>query len=365
MIPQPRRPLFERFSRVQERLAHLALADLPTPVRTMTAVADRVGAGGLWLKDDGPSSARYGGNKVRKLEFLLGDALSRRARAVMTFGYAGSNHATATAIHAASVGVRSISMLLPQHNAAYLRSNLLVSAAVGADIHEFGSRAALVAGTVLALARGLVRDGRLPYVIAPGGSSPLGTIGFVNAAFELDEQVSAGLLPRPAVIYAAGGSLGTVVGLGIGLAVLGWPTRIHAVRVVDEQFVNPRVAGVLWRKTIALLRDADPSFPDIAAPADRIVFRSEFFGGLYALETSEGKEAAAIAAEDGLSLDLTYTSKTLACLLADARAGRLAAPALFWSTCNSSDIGGLAAQATTGDLRPRLRRYFDTTMRSD
>lgn len=361
-MPPVSRPLFDRFGGLAAGLPLVELGNLPTPVRSMDGLAARIGAASLWLKDDGPTSPHYGGNKVRKLELLLAAARAEGARTVMTFGYAGSNHATATAVHAARLGLGSISILLPQQNAAYLRKNLLVSASVGAELHEYPSRSALYAGSALTLLTHRLRDGRSPTIIAPGGSSALGTVGFVNAAFEMAAQADAGLLPMPERIYAAGGSLGTVVGLGIGLAALGATTRVTAVRVVDERFVNPSRALALWRKTVELLRSRDASFPDIGDPGDRIEFRSEFFGGEYACVTPEADEARRLARDEaGLVLDITYTAKALACLVADARAGRLReGSALFWNTCNSSDLAAQAALATPADLPRRLRRYFET-----
>ncbi|MFN2424857.1 MAG: 1-aminocyclopropane-1-carboxylate deaminase/D-cysteine desulfhydrase [Candidatus Binatia bacterium] len=356
-----RRPLFARFPGLAAGLPWIRLATLPTPVRRMAKLGDRVGPSALWLKDDGPSSAFYGGNKVRKLELVLGAARARHAARVLTFGYAGSNHAAATAVHASRVGMRSISILLPQPNASYLRKNLLVSAAVGAELHEYPSRAALYAGTVLTILKHAVRDRKLPFLIAPGGSSPLGTVSFVNAAFELAEQVDAGLLPLPEKIYVAAGSLGTVVGLGIGLAALGLPVGVVAVRVVDEQYVNPTTASALWRNTLALLRGCDAAFPDVGEAGDRISFRGEFFGGEYAGATTEAVEAQRLAGKlEALDLDITYTAKALACLLTDARASRLPqGPVLFWNTRNSSDLSDLAEGASPGELPRRLRRYFE------
>ncbi len=358
---QDRRPLFEHYPALVAALPRVPLAVLPSPVRRLTGLSARVPAAALWLKDDGPSSPFYGGNKVRKLELLLASARAAGAKKVLTFGYAGSNHATATAVHASRLGLRSISILLPQHNAAYLRRNLLVSHAVGAELHEHPSVSALVAGTALTMLKHRLRDGRFPVVVPPGGSSPLGTVGFVNAAFELAEQVDAGLLPLPERIYVAAGSLGTVVGLGLGLAALGLTIPIHGVRVVEERYVNPSRLEALWRRTLALLRSAAPGFPDVSGAVERIVLRGEFFGGEYALPTPESADARRLAVKlDGLDLDGTYTAKTLACVLADARAARLpSGPVLFWNTANSSDLSELAGDVEPADLPRRLRRYFE------
>lgn len=359
-----RRPLFNHYPALVPKLPLVSLAVLPTPVRRLTGLSSRIpsaSAMSLWLKDDGRSSPFYGGNKVRKLELLLASARAAGAKTVLTFGYAGSNHATATAVHASRLGLRSVSILLPQHDAAYLRKNLLVSQAVGAELHEYPSRSALIAGTLLTMLKHRARDGRFPVVIPPGGSSALGTVGFVNAAFELAEQADAGLLPLPERIYVAAGSLGTVVGLGIGLAALGLSVPIHGVRVVDERYVNPSRMESLWRKTVALLRSASPGFPDVSSAVDRVVLRGEFFGGEYALPTPESSEARRLAAKlDGLDLDVTYTAKTLACVLTDARAGRMpTGPVLFWNTANTGDLADIAGDVQPRDLPRRLRRYFE------
>lgn len=358
--PAPPLPLFEVYPRLGAALARLPLGDFPTPIRSVPALGAALGLSDLFVKDDGLSSQFYGGNKVRKLEFLLAAARRRGAREVLTIGYAGSNHATATAVHARRAGMRSISMLLPQPNAAYLRSNLLVSLAAGAELHEYRSPLALAGGALLQMALHTVRRGRLPFYIPPGGSSALGTVGFVSAAFELAEQVKAGGAPIPDRVYVALGSLGTAVGLALGFAALGWPTRVVAVRVVDEVYAGRRSAVALWRKLDSMLRAIDARFPATAYHEDHLEIRDGFFGEGYACFTPEGDRAVALAAStEGLALDGTYTGKTLACLIADAEAGALAGlSVVFWNTCNAVKDAGFAAAADPTRLPRRLQRYF-------
>jgi 1-aminocyclopropane-1-carboxylate deaminase/D-cysteine desulfhydrase-like pyridoxal-dependent ACC family enzyme len=359
--PDNRRPLFEYYRGLEVKIPLVRLAELPTPVRRLQKLESRTAAQNFWMKDDGLSSPFYGGNKVRKLELLLAAAKAENAKTVLTFGYAGSNHATATAVHASRLGIRSISCLLPQQNAAYLRKNLLVSLAVGAELHEYANRPMAVAGTLWTLFRTRQREGRKPMMIAPGGSSPLGTIGFVNAAFELHEQIEDGLMPAPQRIYVAAGSLGSTVGLAIGLAALRRNIPIHGVRVVDEGTVNPSRARALWKKTTELLRKSDRSFPDVGQMGERIVLRGEFFGGRYACKTPEATDAIRLATRnESLDLDRTYTAKTVACALADAREGRFPkGPVLFWNTCNAADLDDLAGDAEPAGLPKRLKRYFE------
>ena len=352
--------LFRRYPALQGRLPYVRLAELPTPLVAAPALADAIGAGELFIKDDGVSAPAYGGNKIRKLELLLGLAKAQRRRRVITFGYAGSNHATATAHAAASLGMTSVSMLLPQANEPYVGRNLLVSQAAGASFHLHGSVPRLAASTVGRWLASTVADRRPPAVIPPGGSSPLGTVGYVAAAFELAEQVEAGLAPWPAAIYVAAGSLGTAVGLALGLEALGAPTRVVAVRVAATEYVNARLAARLATRTANLLDRHEVSVRYPFASSERLEIREGFFGAGYAIATDQGREAARTVADTaGLSVDPSYTAKTLAALIADARGGRLAGPTVFWNTYNQRDTAPLTAAADAAALPPGLRAYVD------
>jgi len=330
-------------------------------VHALRKLSREIDTGGIFVKRDDVSSPSYGGNKIRKLELELGRALRDGVREVLTFGYAGSNHATATAVMAHSVGLRSISMLLPQANAAYLRKNLLTSFAVGAELHEVSTVPALTAATSYQLVRHGLRSGRIPQVIPAGGSSALGTVGFVSAAFELAEQVEAGDLPEPVRIYVAAGSLGTAVGLHIGLRMAGLATRVVAVRVTEPRFVNEGRYLGLFRRTVELMRHADPSVPAIVCSKEEVTIRSDHYGDGYALVTARAREAIDAASEsEGLELDGTYTGKAFAALLDDARRGELRdRPVLFWNTYNSRDVSELTSQVDYRSLPSRFHRYFE------
>ena len=210
------RPLLALCPSLVERFGHRPLADLPTPVDNADRLARKIGAGTLHVKRDDLSGTTYGGNKVRKLEFLLADALRRETDTVITFGCAGSNHAIATALYAKECGLRTVAMLTPQTNSHAVQKNL---------------RAHLVAGTELRhcsddndarrSAAEYVRGRRAagfpePVIVPGGGTSGLGALGFVNAALELSAQIDAGQLPEPELVYVALGTMGTAAGLAIG-----------------------------------------------------------------------------------------------------------------------------------------------------
>jgi D-cysteine desulfhydrase len=165
--------LFEQYPLLKEKIPYVKLGEFPTPVKHLENLGKEIGTDYLYFKDDGLSSAMYGGNKVRKLEFLLGDALRKEVKEVLTFGFAGSNHALATAVYARKLGLKSISILLAQPNAEYVRRNLLFSHVCGAELHHFKNKMAAYIPTTMIFLRKKMKQGKFPYTIVPGGSSPI------------------------------------------------------------------------------------------------------------------------------------------------------------------------------------------------
>ncbi|MEO1575704.1 MAG: pyridoxal-phosphate dependent enzyme, partial [Pseudomonadota bacterium] len=171
------RPLHDRFETLARRVPHVPLALLPTPLVTRDGPL-----GACLCKLDGQTHDLYGGNKVRKLEYVLAQAQRHGAARVATFGAAGSNHATATAVHARALGIGCVSFLSRQRPTRFVAANLKRQLSAGADIvFVSGDRAQREAQ-----ARAYVNrlDGRT-WRIPMGGSSPAGTLGYVNAGLEL------------------------------------------------------------------------------------------------------------------------------------------------------------------------------------
>ncbi len=313
----------------------------------------------LFIKRDDLTASPYGGNKVRKLEFLLADAQDRGARRVVTFGYAGSNHALATALYSPRAGLHTTSILLPQPNAHYVRRNLLAAHAAGAKLVA-RSRVSTIALTVAAIeAMTRLTGAPRPYIIPAGGSSPIGVMGYVNAAFELADQIVAGSLPRPDRIYLSLGSMGTTAGLAIGFALAGLPIEIHAIRVVDTRFGSREKLDQLVKRTYAFMKSRGMDFPDID-PLARIVIRDEFFGNRYGEFTASGVDAVLFARDTAdIRLDGTYSGKAFAALLADAKSGALRGKnILFWNTHNSHDVDTLARGTSYRVLLKTFHHYF-------
>lgn len=362
--------LFEAYPRLAERLPYVALGSLPTPVQRLerleSAIRDRygevLGSGRIYAKRDDLSGHPYGGNKVRKLEFLLGRALRDRRKAVLTFGAAGSNHALATALYARQAGMQGISMLSPQPNSPSVRKNLLMSLCAGAELHYSLSYSASARDAVYQLFRHCWREGKIPYLIPPGGSSALGIAGFVNAVFELKQQIARGEIPVPSHIYAASGTMGTVVGLHLGAEAVGLDVQVEAVRVTAAAFTSLAKARRYFRASLGVLRKADPSFPRVVFNERRFVLRHDCYGNDYGVPTREALDAIRLVQEtEGIHIEGTYTGKAFAALLSDAAAGRLRdKTALFWNTYNSCDFSADIAAVDYRGLPASFHRYFET-----
>lgn len=351
-------PLFDRYPETRA-IAHVPLGCLPTPVMSVDAMARAAGARSVWVKRDDLSGVAYGGNKVRKLEFLLGEALQEGATDVITFGAAGSNHALATALYGASLGLDVHSMLMPQHSAPYVARNLRASAGTHADLHYFADLDGALRGAA-ALRSALREQGGSAFVIPFGGTTPTSTLGFVNAGLELAGQVEAGALPEPDSVYVALGSMGTAAGLALGLRAAGLRTRVVAVSVIADEDDDLDRLLALVRETQDLLVAIAPSFPSFAWDPGDVEIGHGFVGEAYAVPTPAGAEAVGIAEEAcGIDLDGTYTGKALSALLAHGRDGRLAGrDVVFWDTYNSRDIGALVEEGRGVSLPEGLRDYL-------
>ena len=354
-------PLFEHWPALESGLPILNLATLPTPIAPMTELGADLDVEGLYIKRDDFTGEAYGGNKVRKLDFLLGKAKAEGIKTVLTFGAAGSNHALATAIYTQAHDLHCISILVPQHNAHSVRRNLLRGHVAGAELHHCVSKGKATLCTANAFRREFMKQGCFPMVIPPGGSAPLGVVGYVNAALELKAQVEAGEMPEPDVVYVASGTMGTCIGLLLGFALAGMKTRVVGVAVTTAPYTEMKKGHKLYQQCLDLMRVCDPTIPDIPFPQDRFSLPYDFLGEDYALYTEAGCAAVkAIKEKEGVPLEGTYTGKALSGLLAHAQSGALAGQqVLFWDTYNSKDVSPEIERIDYHDLPRGFHQYFE------
>jgi D-cysteine desulfhydrase len=319
-------------------LKRLALCHTPTPVWHSRALDALVGFE-LWVKRDDMTSGAAAGNKIRKLEYLLADALGHGATTVVTCGGLQSNHARATALLARELGLRplillrTVNPLAPQPNTGNLLLNRLVDAEVRFITPEqYREREPLMAR----IAAELSARGERPYLIPEGGSNGLGSFGYVSALEELAEQQAEGELPTEldAIAFACG-SGGTAAGIALGLS--RFPSvaeRAAAFAVCDDRAYFERTVARISAEARAL----DPSLTE-PAPLD---IYDEFKGPAYGVPSAEQLGfIRAVAKACGLVLDPTYTGKALFGL---AQLATKPKRALFIHT------GGLPGLLADGDL---------------
>ena len=338
--------LAERFPALVRRLPRLPLGDFPTPLRRLGDSSRH-----LWVKRDDQTHPVYGGNKIRKLEYLLGEARQRGSEDVVTFGGVGSNHVLATAIHGDAVGVRTTGLVLPQRMTDYVRGTLQRHQQIDSRLLQSpAARSARVA-----LMRKLRDDATRSLTVLPlGGTSARGSIGYVNAALELATQWHRDAPPQR--IYVAAGTMGTAAGLAVGVALLGWPTEIHAVRVTAPHQVNEKAMRKLTTKIVMLLRQADARVPDIDAPWRRVTIRTDYLGEDYADVTDASQHAVDEAMRRWqLPLETTYTGKAMACMLDDLTEHPSHGDWLFWHTYNGR---AAPASSSASGLEPEYSDFL-------
>lgn len=347
--------LKRRFPILSRRLRRVGLADLPTPVKTVQ-ISVNSKPRPLSVKYDNLTGSIYGGNKVRKLEYIFPRVNDRHCLRVATFGAVGSNHALATALYAREVGLECTCFLSHQAQTPMVAPTLNAHIRNGTELVRYGgayqNRLAILRETLW---------GRHTWVIPMGGSSWLGTVGFVAAGLELCEQIENGEIEMPDRLFVGTGTMGTAVGLALGVALAGMNIEINAVRVSDRSIMNGSAMRTLLRKTITMMRLLDDSIPRNLEAMTDIRIRNGFYGPGYAQGTEATDEAIQFAQDQlGLTLETTYTGKTMAALLADLRDPETEnLKSLYWHTYNSAPIDGSSEKPLDRSAVPeQFRRYF-------
>jgi D-cysteine desulfhydrase len=339
--------LFDAEPALRYALPHCGLGVFPTPLERVV-----VNGRDIIVKRDDLTADGYGGNKVRKLEFLLADARQGGARCLVTAGATGSHHAFATAYHGNRLGMSSSLVLFPQRLTDHVRTMLLLMASTGAELRWVWRMEAVPVGMWRAR---IARRSEAPMAIPPGGSSVTGALGYVSAGLELAAQVADAPALRPASIHIAAGTLGTVAGLAVGLAWAGLRVPIVATRITSRLVTNERVLRRLVSGTVTRLRDAGADVPAAADALPLVTLHHDQVGTGYGHETDAGLAAAAAFAEAGLQLDPTYTAKSAAALLGDVGAD---GPSLFWHTLSSHVPRDLDTDAAAAMLPPPFAAYL-------
>ncbi len=299
----------------------------------------------LWIKRDDRTHEVYGGNKVRKLEYLLADARAAGATRLVTVGAVGSHHVLATTYFGGQAGLTVEAVLVPQPSTPHVLE--VLRAGIGLGLRTFPVNSWSAVPFVFA---GRIAAGAWPITI--GGSSVSGSMGYVHAARELAAQVRAGDLPEPDVCVVALGSGGTAAGLAAGFAAEGLKTRVVGACVSSPPWAVRRVSLLLGAACARRL-----GLPaGLASMAGRLAMDARFLGAGYGYASPACGDAAAVARDvAGLTLDPTYTEKAFASALWHVRARRCRR-VLYWHTLSSAPMGPLLQSAPAlSEIDPALR----------
>ena len=334
------------------RLPRVSLVHGPTPLVKRARLDAMLGVD-LWIKRDDATAGAEAGNKVRKLEFLLGDARAKGADVVVTCGGIQSNHARATALACAELGLACVLFLRVDEEratgpdvAAPTRElprvgNVLLDRLAGAEIRlvsraDYAQRTPVIEAAALRLGS----EGKHAYVIPEGGSNGLGSLGYVEAMRETREQIALGLgggKPYDVIVHACG-SGGTAAGVALGAARFGVATSVRAMAVCDDAAYFERIIARITTESRAL--DAS-----LGAPAP-IVVDDTARGPRYAvMDEAQRRFVVDVARASGVVLDPVYTGKALFGLARAVERGDIArgARVLFLHT------GGLPGLLAQGD----------------
>ena len=324
------RPLFDRWPALRQNTPIVELGTFPTPAHALPKLGAAWGLD-LYVKRDDVTGEAFGGNKVRKLEFLFGDVRARADR-IWTYAVTGSNWAVAVAYYGKRLGIPVDLLLFKRPLNPYLENNVALA-------RRFARSTTITRSVVTIPFHGAVqklRGGRA-YIMPPGGSSALSTLGYINAGLELADQIRHGDIPRPDIVVAALGTGGTLAGILAGLRLAGLDAAVIGVRVADRIVSNATFTARIARRAAALLarRSGDPAAAVRFSIRDfRVVH--DFIGRGYGIPTPAGDEATREFQElEGLHAESTYTAKALAGLKALAPTLPKGARVLFWLTCNS------------------------------
>lgn len=337
-----------------------SLGDFPTPIQRLGELGEAHGFANLYVKRDDESSKVYGGNKVRKLEWVLADAEAKGRKTLICVGGSGSNQVLATTIYGKRRGFRVVGVVFDQPNAEYVRRNLLLDGHYGAEL-RFAQNTPVELLLFAATYGWEALRGEKPYYVPAGASSPVGNIGYVNAAFEIRDQVEQGEMPEPDYVLAAAGSLGTASGLQLGFRLAGMKTRVAAVQVSIPWYITADKFAGMIANINDFMRSNDPSVPEVKPKPDELIMLRDYLGRCYADFTPDCVSILKQAKElEELTLDPTYTSKTLHGGLDYLKArGETDKVVLFMNTFNSVDLTSHVTGADYKTLPTALHRYFE------
>ena len=319
--------MFDHFPRVE-------LAHLPTPIEPLERLSRMLGGPKIWIKRDDQTGLATGGNKARKLEFLVGDAMAQGADTLITTGGPQSNHARQTAAAAARCGLRAV-LVLTGTAPAHWSGNLLLDDLLGAEVRWLGDIDWNdLPGRLDEIAEGERQAGYHPYIVPLGGSSPVGALGYVVAMQETLQQAEERGVSFDRIVFGTS-SGGTQAGLLIGAEVFGFGGQLTAISIAKEESDVRKRLSRLVPQAMRLLGKTT------RVPSRRIEIVDRYLGGGYAVVGDAEREAVRmLATHEGILVGPVYTGRVLAGMIDMIRQGEIESDetVLFWHTGDTAAL---------------------------
>lgn len=355
-------PLFEHFAEIEQQLHPQQFACLPTPVTAIEKLGTLDLAGRAWIKQDDLTHPQYGGNKIRKLDFVLADIKAKNKNHVITFGATGTNAGVATAMMCHRNGLKCSVYLFDQPLTQTVKDNLALMQAYGAELIYCGS----LLKTVLSFYTSRYRLSSKSYFLWAGCSNPVATFAYINAAFEIKQQIDAKELPLPENIFVPVGSCSTLAGLTLGAQLSGLNTKIIGIRVAPSHLgpFPACTAGEVNKVIRQAVKQMQSWGVEALTDIPKCHFSNDFYGDGYGVPSPESEEAMSLFQQANIKLENTYSAKAAAAFLQQLKKSHK--PQLFWQTFNSANsldsVANLTSLATEtankNALSPALQRYL-------
>ncbi len=340
------------------RLPWMRIGRFPTPLKRLRALEREIGYGQLWMKREDLCDHQFGGNKVRKAEFILADLLSKGKDKIITAGGFGSNYVLAMSIYGRRYGITNHAILFPQPFTRLTARNLALN-------NYFGTRMYYCPSPLLAPAYVLDRffayggiSSRSKVAIGPpGGSSPLSSLGYIDAMLEIYHQVNKGMMPVPDYIYVPLGSNGTYAALLLGVKILGLPTKVIGVRIIDYAVGNRLSVWLLIQGILRLFKQHGHPLPPKIVTMRDILILHRYIGKGYGCYTDGCIETMRrVKRAEGIQLEGVYTAKAFHGMLDfiaknyhSIQEGKVH---LFVNSFNSVDLTSCALEGYDADALP-------------
>ena len=300
-----------------DRFPRVALCHQPTPIEALPRLSEVLGGPTIYIKRDDCTGLAMGGNKTRKLEFLVGEAMQRNANMLVTQGAVQSNHVRQTAAAACKVGMKCHVLLerrVPDRDASYeATGNVLLDDLFGAS-HAFRPPGLDMNAEAVAVAETLKTEGHRPYFIPGGGSNPVGALGYVACAQEIAEHSRKTGQTFDWLVMGTG-STGTQAGLVAGFHALGHPLPVMGVSVRQPRDRQMKAVHALTQSTLEKL-----GFDGV--PLSKVLVNDGYVGEGYGIPAESTLEAIRLLArQEGILLDPVYSAKGMAGLIGMIRQG--------------------------------------------